>query len=132
MTIRKANQQASQPAGAVRRPVLDGTLRDDQLGLAGQNALRQLDLALAADVQRRALMELRGLDVENAVRAIACRAAGLFDDERERIGLVQKTQLSLGRLAVGRVREDAAAEQIAVEIGDERTDVPCAERAPIA
>ena len=47
------------------------------------------------------------------------QAARLFGDERQRIRLVQQTQLALRRLLVGRIAEDAAAQEIAMEVGDQ-------------
>ena len=60
------------------------------------------------------------------------RAARLLDDERERIRLVEQTQLALRRLAIRRIREDSAAEEVAMKVGDERADVARAQRPAIA
>ena len=97
-----------------------------------QQLRREIDLALASDVQRRALMQLRRLHIHHAMRAIVRRAARLLDDERERIGLVQQAKLAVRALGVGRIREHAAAEEVAMEVGDERADVAHAQRLVIA
>ena len=47
----------------------------------------------------------------------------MFDDKGQRRGFVQEPQLAVGRLAVAGVEEDAALEQIAVEVGHQRADV---------
>ena len=65
-------------------------------------------------------MQLGGRDVEDSTLPVAGGAARLLRDESERVGLVQQPQLALGTLALGRVREDAAAEQVAMEISYER------------
>ena len=58
-------------------------------------------------------------------------AARLLDDERERVRLVEQAQLALAASsAIRRIAEHAAAEQVAVEVGDERADVAHAERLP--
>ena len=47
----------------------------------------------------------------------------MFDDKGQGRGFVQEAQLAVGRLAVAGVEEDAAFEQIAVEVGHERANV---------
>ena len=54
---------------------------------------RQFDAA--ANNKRRALMNAVGLNVKNAPRSIECRAARLFGQERNWIGFVKQTQLSV-------------------------------------
>src|SRR5215831_1036285 len=98
------------------------TLCDDQIGTRREDLLGESDLVLAADVQGRALVQLERRDVEDALAAVDRGAAGLLDDERERVRLVEKAQLAARRLGVRRIREDAAAEQVAVEVGHERAD----------
>ena len=44
--------------------------------------MRGVDIELAADVERRALVELGGVDVEDPLLAVARRAAGLLGYER--------------------------------------------------
>src|SRR6185437_7041634 len=85
-----------------------------------------------SDVERRALVKLRWRDVENALGAVRRRSPGLLDDEGERVRLVEQAQLAARRLAVRRIGEDAAAEKVAVEVGDERADVARAERRVVA
>jgi hypothetical protein len=90
--------------------------------------VRERARVAAADVQRRALVELGGLDVENAARPIGGETAGLLHDEGERIGLVQQAQLAARRARVAGIREHAAAEQVAMEVGHERAHVAHVER----
>ena len=73
--------------------------------------------------QRRALMEQLGLDVEDALSAVRAGAARLFGHVAERVRFIAQAQFAGGRLDVARVEEDAALEQVAVEIGDQRADV---------
>lgn len=47
-----------------------------------------LDVLLAADHQRRAIVHPLGFDIQNTVRPVDRQAAGLFGDHRQRIGLV--------------------------------------------
>ena len=56
------------------------------------------------------------------------RAAGLLEEERHRVRLVEQAELAALALRVGGVREDAALEQRAVRVGDERADVARAVR----
>ena len=77
----------------------------------------------AAYYQRRALVDVLGLDVEDAALAVGGDAAGLFGDEGDRIGFVEQPQLAGGMGFGGRVEEDAALEQRAVEVRDQRADV---------
>ena len=73
-----------------------------------------------------ALVQLAGLHVEDALRAVNGRAAGLLDDERHGVGLVQQTQAALGIFRVRRVHENAAprndAEHIRHREGFKLTD----------
>src|SRR5690606_21309176 len=55
-------------------------------------------------------------------------SAGLFADEAERRGLIEEAQLAARVLRIGRVHEDPAVEERAVEVRDERTDVARGER----
>ena len=84
---------------------------------------RDLNVALAADEQRRPLMQLRRHDVENRAAAVRRRSAGLLADERQRIRLVEQPQLAPRGLAVGGIHEDATGEQVAMEVGHQRADV---------
>ncbi len=62
-------------------------------------------------------------DVQNAVFAVAGLAARLFGQERHRVAFVQQAQLPL-RVAGGAwVEVDAAFQQVAVEIRDQRADI---------
>ena len=56
-------------------------------------------------------------------RAVGRHAAGLLGQKRDRVGLVHQPQLAL-RVRLGRrIEEDAALEQRAMEVGDQRADV---------
>src|SRR5688572_21054291 len=85
------------------------------------------DVFLAADHEGHAVMDAGGDDVEDAVVGVDGVAAGLVLQPRHRIALVHEAQLALGHLArtahVGWIEEDATLEQVAVEVGDERSDV---------
>src|SRR3990170_2316117 len=93
-----------------------------------QHRARRVDIVLAADVERDALMELGRLDVQHALRPVAGGATCLLDDESERIGLVEEAQLAAPVAAVGWISEQASAKKIAMEISDERSDVSGAHR----
>src|SRR4051812_15979820 len=98
-------------------------LRADELGVMREGAQRQVDVVLRPHEQRDALMQLGRLDVEHARLPVDRRAAGLLADERQWIGLVEEPQLPLWTLLARRIAEHAAAEQVAMEVGDERADV---------
>ena len=86
----------------------------------------------APDVKRRPLVKIGGLEIENSVAPVDCRASRLLDDEGQRIGLVKETKLSARLLLIRRIGEQTAAEKIAVEIGDERADVADVHRRSLA
>src|SRR5690348_18427962 len=102
---------------------LTSPLGADKLRFAAKHALREQHVRLASDIERRALMQLGRLDVQNALTTVGCRAASLLDDEPQRVRLVEQAELSPRRLAVRRIREDSAAEQVAMEVRDERSHV---------
>ena len=58
-----------------------------------------------------------------ALPAVGGRASRLLGDERERRRLVEQPQLAPRGLAVGGIEEDAAREQVAVEVGHQRSHV---------
>ncbi len=64
------------------------------------------------------------LHVEYVPAPVRAPPAGLLRDERGRVGLVQQPQLAAGGGRVGGVQEHAAVHQGAVEVGDERADIP--------
>lgn len=66
-----------------------------------------------------ALVQLGGLQVQDALLAVGGRAAGLLDQPAHRVGLVHQPQLAglLGLALVPRVHEHAAAHQDAVHVG---------------
>src|SRR6185436_1104247 len=64
--------------------------------------------------------------VEHRAASGRRRAPRLLADQRQRRALVEVAQLPLRRLAVGGIHEDAALEQGAVEVGDQRADVALA------
>src|SRR5690606_15260496 len=75
-----------------------------------------VDVALAAEVQRRALVQLARGHVEDALPAVAGGPAGALADERERRVLVQQAQLAFRLRDLARVHVDAALQQRAVEV----------------
>src|ERR1051325_3796212 len=77
-------------------------------------------------------MQLGRLYVENSLVSIRRRSACLLNDEGEWTGLVQKSQLAALVLSVRRIGEQSTAEQIAMEISDERPDVTSIHRLAIA
>src|SRR5678815_962857 len=83
----------------------------------------ELDVLLRADHQRTPLVQLGRLDIENAIDAVGRCATGLLRDERHRIGFVGEPELAPGVLAVARIEEDSARDEVAVEVGDQRADV---------
>src|SRR6185503_17173715 len=90
------------------------------------------DLVPAADEERRALMQLGRVHVQNALMPVAGKPAGLLHDKRERIRLVEETQLPVRVPGIARIAKHATAEEVAMKIGDERPDVADAERLPCA
>ena len=82
-----------------------------------------LDVLGAAEEQRRALVERLGRELQDALRAVARRAARLLGDQRQRRPFVEGAELPLRALAVGRVEEDPAVEQVAVKVRDQRSHV---------
>src|SRR5687767_12913360 len=56
----------------------------------------QFHLRLAADEERRALVQVGRVDVEDAAAAVGRLALGLLGQEGDRVGLVQKPELALG------------------------------------
>ena len=73
------------------------------------------DLVARAEHQRHALVQRLGLEVEDTLLAVGCRAAGLLDQEGDRVGLVDQAQAAvlIARTCVGWVEEDSAARQAA-------------------
>src|SRR5207249_6849808 len=90
---------------------------------AAQHCARRIDVIRTADEERRTLVELGGLDVEDALVTIRCGTPCLFDDEGERTGLVKKTQLAPLVLAIGWISEKPAAQQVAMKVSDKRADI---------
>src|SRR5258708_7611740 len=77
-------------------------------------------------------MQLGRHDVEHPMRAVARATPSLLADEGERICLVEQPELPDGHLAIPRITEDASAEQVAMKVGDERSNVAHAQRLPIS
>src|ERR1700693_481941 len=61
---------------------------------AAQHLARGIDVVVTADEERSALVQLRGLDVEDALLAVGCSTARLLDNESEWTGLIKETKLS--------------------------------------
>jgi len=84
-----------------------------------------LDLALAAEPDTRALVDLRRLQIKNALTLVVDgETAGLLDDHSHWEALVQQSQLALTRLLVGRVGEQPAIKNRAVHVGNHGADIP--------
>ncbi len=83
-----------------------------------------LDLVLRAEDQRRPRVERLRRDVEDAIESVDGGSAGLFDEQCDRVGLVKQAQaamlVALARIL--RIEIDAAAEQNAIDVGDDRTN----------
>ena len=62
-------------------------------------------------IYRHALVQLRRLDVEDALDAGSSRATRRLYQEGHRVALIHEAQLALLGRAIGRVHEDAAAVQ---------------------
>src|SRR6187402_868351 len=90
----------------------------------------------ASDDEGRTLVRLCRSDVEDALCSVCGCAAGLLGDHGERVGLVEQAKLTVWSLCRRWIEEDAALEQRAVEVGDERADVArgvfCAKQCAIA
>ncbi len=69
-------------------------------------------------------MQRLGLDVHDTPLPIGRSTTGLLGDKRQGRGLVEQAQLAVGRFGVGRIHEDAADQQVAMEVRDQRADVP--------
>src|SRR2546425_2918899 len=97
--------------------------RSRSLGAHGgggrENPRGERDIILAADHERRLLMQALRHDVEHRPAAVGRPAPRLLHHERERRRLVHQAQLALGIVGRGRIEEDAAGDEIAMEIGDE-------------
>src|ERR1700720_44826 len=106
--------------------------RRGSLPRPAQHLARGIDVVVAADEERSALVQLRGLDVEDALVAIGCRSARLLDDEGERTGLVKEAKLAALVPAIRGIGEQAAAKEISMEIGHQRADVARTHRLAIA
>src|SRR3954470_17244566 len=83
-----------------------------------------LDLLAIAEHERHALVQRLWLEVEDARPAVGRSPAGLLDEERQRVGLVDQPQAAVQVAGpdVARVEEDAAASEDAVGLGDQRGD----------
>src|SRR5690349_2556124 len=73
-------------------------------------------------------MKLRWVHVENALSAVGCESTRLLDDEGQWVRLIEQSELAVRIATVTRVAEHTAAEEVAMEIGDERTDIAHTER----
>src|ERR1700720_3173654 len=106
--------------------------RRGSLPRPAQHLARGIDVVVAADEERSALVQLRGLDVEDALLTVSRRTARLLHNESEWTRLVKETKLAALVPPIRGVGEEAAAEEITMEIGDERADVARAHRLAIA
>src|SRR6266702_3759640 len=88
-----------------------------------ENARGERHVVLATDHERGLLVQVLRDDVEDRPATIRRPAARLLHHERERRRLVQQAQLAL-RVVRGRgIQKDAAGNEIAMEVCDERADV---------
>ena len=69
------------------------------------------------------LVHVGGVDVEDPIRVGKRHTTGSFDKERDGRSLVQEPELSVDVLGVGRVAEDPAVKQSAVDVADHRSEV---------
>src|SRR6266853_3265439 len=88
------------------------------LSVGAQHLARGIDVVVAPDEERSALVQLGGLNVEDAFLAVGCRATCLLDDEGERTGLVKEAKLAALVPAIGGIREETATKKISMEIRD--------------
>src|SRR5690625_564544 len=92
--------------------------------LSGEKRLRHPHHIRTPDKYRRSLVQCLGLDIEDSLLAVGCQTAGLLENKGERIGLVHQAELAFGVALRGRINVDAAFDQVAMEVGDEGTDIP--------
>src|SRR5215204_1708051 len=85
-------------------------------------ALELFHLGAPADDERRALVYVAWLHVEDGLVAVAGRAARLFGEEGDGVGLVEQAQPALRVLCVRRVDEDTAAQKRPVKVCHHRAD----------
>src|SRR5690606_36643746 len=92
--------------------------------LLGVIAADALDFVLRAEDHTDALVQLLGLDVQDALLAVDRSAAGLFDDHAHGVGLVHQAQFAglAGLARIPGVHEDAAARHDPVHVGHHRGD----------
>ena len=64
-------------------------------------------------------MKRRGLYVEYMSRSVRRSSAGLLDDERHGVALVEEPQLSVGSIGGGGVEKYAARDEVPVNVGDQ-------------
>jgi hypothetical protein len=79
-----------------------------------------LDFVFRAEEYRNALVQSSRLNIQDALLAIGGSTTRLLDDERHRIGLVHKPQLSglIGITRIGWIHEDTATIQDSVNVSD--------------
>mmetsp|Transcript_17531 Transcript_17531/g.44460 ORF Transcript_17531/g.44460 Transcript_17531/m.44460 type:complete len:311 (+) Transcript_17531:201-1133(+) len=93
------------------------------LGVLVELFEEHVNVASAADKDRRTLVNGIRHDVQDALKARGALAASLLHDHRHGVGLVEQAKFAVLALLVSRVQEDAAVEQGAVQIGHHRAYV---------
>ena len=69
-------------------------------------------------------MQTGRFEVQNTVGSICGHATRLLNDHREGIALIEQAQFPLGIFAGCRIEEDPTLDQIPMNIGHQRSDVP--------
>ena len=122
----QAERESGEHHGGDRRgscaPVDSALGRDRRVRLLDELLALAHVLAAPQD-QRRTLVDRGRLDVEDSAPAVARRTPGRLGDERERGRFVEHPQFALRVPAVAGIEEDAAIEQVAVEVRDQRAGV---------
>src|SRR6266699_1945616 len=98
--------------------------RAGTLFVGAQHLARGIDVVVAPDEEWSALMQLGGLNVEDAVMTVGCRTTRLLDDEGERTGFVKETKLAALIPAIGGIGEETSTKEISLAIRDQRADAP--------
>lgn len=115
---------STHPQGNTLTIDLTGLQRYASLVVTSRPVAERLHLHLAPDHERRPLVDILRLNIQNALLAIGRTTAGLFRDERDGIGLIQQPHLAARMMHRGRIQEHAPGQQSPMEICHQRPDVP--------
>src|SRR5258708_35999500 len=96
------------PEGLSRR-ASSGT---DELRMPGVRLYREIHVALAADKEGHALMQLGGHDVEHPVRAVARPSSVLVADEREGFAPAKNPRVPVGVVPLHREPDEPPARML--------------------